>query len=90
MKDRNRKDRKKDYRELKTVESMRSEMVPEEFTDGPYGAATHPEKLGKQSPVHPEQHASPRFTYEMREFHEDLPRVIPGSHPTHDDPDPNR
>jgi hypothetical protein len=78
---------KNDYRELKTVESQRSELVPEEFPDGPYGASTHPDKLGKSTPYQPGQHAAPQFTYEMREFHEDLPRVIPGSHPTHDDPD---
>jgi hypothetical protein len=73
-------------RELKTVESQRNELVPEEFPDGPYGAATN-QKLGKSSPWRPHQHAGPQFTYEMREFHEGLPRRFPGSHPTHDEPE---
>lgn len=73
-----------DYRELKTVESQRNELVPEEFPEGPVGAATN-FPLGKSTPWRPGQHAGPRFTYEMREFHEGIPRVIPGSHPTHDE-----
>ncbi|MGA9173443.1 MAG: hypothetical protein WBZ33_05625 [Thermoactinomyces sp.] len=73
-------------KELDTVKSYRSELVPEEFPDGPYGAATN-YKLGKSSPWRPGQHAGPQFTYEMREFHEGIEREYPGSHPTHDEPD---
>ncbi|SMO83658.1 hypothetical protein [Melghirimyces algeriensis] len=75
------------YNDLKSVESQRNELVPEEFPEGPYGATTNEDVLGKESPWRASQHASPRFTYEMREFHEGIPRQVPGSHPTHDDPD---
>lgn len=78
--------KKHHFRELKTVESQQNELVPEEFPEGPYGATTS-SKPGKSSPWRPSQHASPRFTYEMREFHEGLQRNFPGSHPTHDEPD---
>lgn len=75
----------KKYRDLKTVESYRNEMIPEEFPDGSYGASTS-QKPGKSSPWRSTQHASPRFTYEMRGFHEGMKRQFPGSHPTHDEP----
>jgi len=78
-----------DYRELKTVESQRNELVPEEFPEGPVGAATS-YQLGKSSPWRPGQHAGPQFTYEMREFHEGLQREMPGSHPTHDEPNESK
>lgn len=79
--------KKERFREVSTVESLHNDVFPEEFPEGPYGAATNEEKLGKTSPWEPDQHAAPQFTYEMREFHEGLERVIPGSHPTHDDPE---
>lgn len=75
------------YNDVKTVESMRNEVIPEEFAEGPYGAATNEDVLGKESPWRASQHAAPQFTYEMRELHEGIPRQIPGRHPTHDDPD---
>ncbi|WP_240512005.1 hypothetical protein [Paludifilum halophilum] len=78
--------RKTRYNDVKTVESLRNEVVAEEFPEGPYGAATNEDVLGKESPWKASQHAAPQFTYEMREFHQGLPRRIPGSHPTHDDP----
>lgn len=77
------------YRDVKTVESLRNEYIPEEFPEGSYGAATHEEVLGKTSPWRASQHASPQFNYEMRELHEGIPRQVPGSHPTHDDPKRN-
>ncbi|MBD1370869.1 hypothetical protein IC620_00645 [Hazenella sp. IB182357] len=76
----------KKWRDLGTVESQRDELVPEEFPEGPVGAATNEARLGKDSPWREGQHASPRFTYEVREFHAGLKRQFPGSHPTHDDP----
>ncbi|WP_312853906.1 hypothetical protein [Thermoactinomyces mirandus] len=42
----------KKYRDLKTVESYRNEMIPEEFPDGSYGASTS-QKPGKSSPWRP-------------------------------------
>nr|WP_089971257.1 hypothetical protein [Lihuaxuella thermophila] len=73
------------HQELSTVKSLHNDLIPEEFPEGPYEAATHEKKLGKSSPWRPGQHMTSNFTYEMREFHEGLPRVSPGSHPTHDD-----
>ncbi|RAL27006.1 hypothetical protein [Thermoflavimicrobium daqui] len=75
-----------DYKELKTVESVRNEILPEEFPEGPYGS-TRNEKLGKSTPWEKDQHAVSNFAYENREFHEGLQREMPGSHPTHDDPE---
>ncbi|MBA4493705.1 hypothetical protein ACFO25_04840 [Paenactinomyces guangxiensis] len=78
---------KDSFEELETVQSVHNEIIPEEFPEGPYGAATTPEKPGKTSPWRPGQRSVSAFTYEMRQFHEGLPRVIPGSHPTHDEPE---
>ena len=74
------------YTDVSTVESLRNEVVPEEFPEGPSGAAHNEDVLGKESPWLATQHAAPRFTYENRKLHEGIPRQDPGSHPTHDDP----
>ncbi len=74
------------YSELSTVESQRNEIIPEEFPEGPYGAPTNEERLGKATGWEKDQHVISNFTYENRNFHQDLPREYPGSHPTHDDP----
>lgn len=74
------------YTDLATVESQRNDIIPEEFPEGPYGAATNEDVLGKETPYLASQHAAPRFTYENREFHAGISRQDPGSHPTHDDP----
>jgi hypothetical protein len=74
------------YTDVSTVESLRNEVIPEEFPEGPYGAAHNEDVLGKESPWIASQHAAPQFSYENREFHEGIPRQDPGSHPTHDDP----
>jgi len=74
------------YSELSTVESMRNEILPEEFPDGPYGAATHEVKLGKATGWEDQQHRVSNLAYEYRNFHQNLPRHEPASHPVHDDP----
>lgn len=73
------------YTDLKTVESLRNEYIAEEFPEGPYGAATNEDVLGKETPFRASQHASPQFTYENREFHQGLMRPDPTAHPTHDE-----
>ena len=77
------------YTDVSNVETMRNFLTFEEFGEGPYGA---PE--GKVEPV--ENKSTPwkegqrfytPFNYEVKSFHQDLPRQFPGAHPTHDDPD---
>jgi hypothetical protein len=75
--------------ELSTVESQRNEIIPEEFPEGPYGAATNEELLGKATGWESDQHVISNFAYEYRNFHQDLPRQEPAAHQTHDDPDLN-
>lgn len=74
--------------DFEVVKSQRNEILQEEFPEGPYGAATNEARLGKSTPWEPGQHStSTRFTYETREFHENMQRLTPGSHPIHDDPE---
>ena len=75
------------YTDLSTVESQRNEYIAEEFPEGPFGAATNEDVLGKETPFLASQHASPQYTYENRQFHEGLTRQGPVAHPTHDDPE---
>lgn len=79
------KKRNSPYTDVKTVESLRNEYIPEEYPEGPYGAATNEDVLGKSSPFLASQHASPQYTYENREFHQGLMRPAPNAHPTHDE-----
>ncbi|WP_139491326.1 hypothetical protein [Brevibacillus dissolubilis] len=75
------------FSELSTVESQRNEILQEEFPEGPYGATTNAERLGKATGWEEGQHStSTRFTYETRNLHENLSRRYPVSHPTHDEP----
>ncbi|CAJ1001762.1 MULTISPECIES: hypothetical protein [Bacillales] len=76
------------YSELSVVESQRNEIIPEEFPEGPYGAATN-DKLGKATGWEPGQHAISNFTYEYRNFHQNLPRQDESAHPVHDEPGMN-
>lgn len=75
-----------EHTDLKTVESQRHDLALEEFPEGPYGATTDEDTLGKETPWLQDQRSSPRFSYENREFHQSLPRHDYPAHPTHDDP----
>jgi hypothetical protein len=78
----------KGYRDFKVVQSQRNEILQEEFPEGPYGSSTNEIKLGKATPWEEGQHSTTtHYTYETREFHEDLQRLYPGAHPIHDDPE---
>jgi hypothetical protein len=74
--------------DLATVESQRHDVFPEEFPDGPYGAATNADFLGKDSPWLQDQRAAPRFSYENKQFHEGIPKQVEPTHPTHDEEQP--
>lgn len=75
------------YTDVSTVESQRNDIFPEEYPEGPFGATTNEDVLGKETPYTASQHAAPRFTYENREFHAGIERQDPDAHPTHDDPE---
>jgi len=79
--------RKKDFDDLSTVESQKDNLIPEEFTEGPYGAATN-HKLGKDKYLE-SQRATSAFNYEYKDFHEGISRNYPGAHHTHDNPEEN-
>lgn len=64
--------------DLATVESHQHDLALEEFPEGPYGSDLISESLGKSTPWSMDQRSSPRFGYENRELHEDLPRDYPG------------
>ncbi len=70
-------------RELETVLSQRSEIIPQEFPEGAYGAPDDVVPTAKTTPWNVEMHAAPQFSYENRTFHAGLERDHPDSHPTH-------
>lgn len=69
------------------VQSQRNEILPEEFPEGPYGSLRNESRLGKSAPWEEGQRSKSAYTYETREAHEDLQRLVPGAHPLHDDPE---
>lgn len=74
------------YTDLATVESQRNDLTAEEFPEGPYGASTVRETLGKSSPWRVDQRSPNTYTYENRDLHEGLDRGgYPGEHVTHDE-----
>ncbi|CAN7697334.1 hypothetical protein LJR153_005621 [Paenibacillus sp. LjRoot153] len=72
-------DRLAAYTDLKTVESQRNDMIPEEFPEGPYGTSMMSESLGKSTPWREDQRPTNRFAYENRELHEGITRDYPGA-----------
>lgn len=79
---------KEDYSELKTVESQRNTIYFEEFPEGPYGAATNEQFLGKATGWEDSQHSTNvRFDYENHELHLGMERGYPGSDSKNDQPD---
>lgn len=53
----------------------------EEFPDGPYGSPLLLESLGKSSDWDTGEHVAPRFSYENKDLHDDLPRLEPQADP---------
>ncbi|WNR47130.1 hypothetical protein MJB10_21055 [Paenibacillus roseipurpureus] len=72
-------DRRAAYADLKTVESQRNDLIPEEFPEGPYGTSMLTESLGKSTPWREDQRSPNRFSYENRELHAGITRDYPGA-----------
>ncbi|AZU63827.1 cytosolic protein [Neobacillus mesonae] len=76
------------YFDLSNVEKQRNYLTAEEFPDGPVGSPfrkDEPVQL-KSTPWKEGQRRYSAFNYENKSLHQDLPRQMEGSHPTHDDP----
>lgn len=71
-------EKRSEFTDLATVESQRNDLIPEEFPEGPYGASTLSESLGKSSPWRIDQRPSNRFYYENRAAHAGNERDYPG------------
>lgn len=71
------------------MNSLRNELVPEEFTKRPFGSEINDEELesSKSTPWEKGQCRQSAFIYPDKERHEDLPRQTPGAHSIHDEPD---
>lgn len=83
------KEEEREYTELSNVEKQRNYLAKEDYPDGPYGSPIRrhePVEL-KSTPFRDEQRQYSNFVYENKTLHEDMPRQMEGSHPTHDDPD---
>lgn len=64
----------------------KEDIIPEEFPEGPVGAATNEEELGKSTPWKNNQRPLSAFNYQDKEFHAGLDgRKSPGSHSKHDE-----
>jgi hypothetical protein len=79
------KEDRKTYTDLATVESQRNDLTAEEFPEGPYGSNIVNDTLGKSTPFRKDQRPPNQFNYENRELHEGIERDYPGDHETHDE-----
>ncbi|MFZ3576758.1 hypothetical protein [Virgibacillus sp. DJP39] len=79
--------RKKNYSEVDNVKRQRSELIPEEFPEGPLGSPINQgEPVQSKSTEWEEgQFRQSAFVFPDKEQHDDLPRQTPGAHPIHDD-----
>lgn len=80
---------KENYQDFSNVESMRNDLIPEEFPEGPFGSpqGKNEKVKNKNTPWKKGQRFHSAFTYEFKHFHQHLPRQMDGSHPPHDDPE---
>lgn len=75
------------FSDLKNVEYIKENLIPEEFPEGAFDSS-----IGKQDPIFSKstpwkegQRRQSAFVYPDKERHDDLPRRTPGSHPLHDE-----
>ncbi|UOQ92923.1 hypothetical protein MUO14_21375 [Halobacillus shinanisalinarum] len=79
--------KQRQYTDFSNVETQRNFLTVEEFVEGPYGSPggeTEPVE-NKETPWEDGQQFYTNFTYENRNLHQDMPRQVPGAHPTHDE-----
>ncbi|NRD76405.1 cytosolic protein [Bacillus sp. BRMEA1] len=77
------------YTDFGNVEKRRNYLTAEEFPEGPAGSAfrkDEPVEL-KSTPWKEGQRRYTPFNYENKSLHQEMPRQMEGSHPTHDDTD---
>jgi len=76
------------YTDFSNVEKMRRFLTAEELPEGPYGSPIkkYEPVQNKETPWKEGQQFYSNFVYENRNLHENLPRQMEGSHPTHDNP----
>ncbi|MDC3418212.1 hypothetical protein [Aquibacillus salsiterrae] len=75
------------YTDFSNVETQRTFLAAEEYPEGAFGSpkGKNVPVENKDTPWKEGQQYYSNFTYENRNFHEDLPRQVPGAHPTHDE-----
>jgi hypothetical protein len=76
------------YYNFSNVEKMQNYIIPEEFPEGPFGSAKGENKAveNKSTPWSEGQRPYSAYNYEYKSLHQNLPRQMPGAHPTHDNP----
>jgi hypothetical protein len=76
------------YTELSNVQKQHDYLTAEEFPEGPFGSPIAKDEpvANKNTPWQEGQRFYSNFNYENKSLHENMPRQMDGSHPTHDDP----
>ena len=80
-------DKDEEYSDFSNVETQRNFLTAEEYPEGPFGSPIGENEAveNKSTPWKEDQQYYSNFAYEARNFHEDLPRQLPGAHQTHDE-----
>lgn len=75
------------YTDFAVVETQKTFLTWEEFPEGPFGSTIDQDApvKNKDTPWKHGQQFYSNYTYEARNFHENIPRKDPGAHPTHDE-----
>ncbi|MBO8170534.1 MAG: hypothetical protein H0Z33_01415 [Bacillaceae bacterium] len=69
------------YTPLSTDHDHIHSRTLEEFPEGPYGSPLLQTSLGKSSGWDTGEHVNPRFSFENKRLHNDLPRLDPPADP---------
>lgn len=81
------KKEKRNYSDFSNVDSMRNNLIPEEFPEGPSGSTIRKDEEveSKSTPWKEGQKRESAYVFPYKELHDDLPRQAPGAHPIHDE-----